>query len=354
MTERYFHILHILCLIFLIGMFSGCTREIHYTEPAKFTDGSYDSEFPDVPTSEKLQEIMETVKLMSTLAFYEGYEFDPESFILEEQLNDDLIQKKALQKFHFNQPATGTATVVYRSGRKVALLTCAHIIDFPDTAITFFRNAEGDLTKYIRTISFKIRQNINVIDFHLGGDFKILASDRYNDIALIGKDMTVSTPYIIPVFNFGLGNSDELTWGNFVYIIGYPRGEKMITSALVSQPTRDKKSTFVLDAVFNRGFSGGIVLALRDGVPNFEFVGMTKSVPAETKYYLAPDKSYKLLESSLQEVYKGDPRIESYENIYYGITYAVTVNKIMEFINKNSVVLEQEGFKTENFFATSN
>jgi S1-C subfamily serine protease len=166
--------------------------------------------------------------------------------------------------------------------------------------------------------------------------------------------MAINTPYVIPVFNFGMGNSDELTWGTFVYIIGYPRGEKMVTSAIVSQPTREKKSTFVIDAVFNRGFSGGIVLALRDGVPNFEFVGMAKSVPAETKYYLAPDKSYKLLESSLEEVYTGKSRIETHENIYYGITYAVTINKIAEFIDKNSVLLEQQGFKTDRFFSTSN
>jgi len=354
MNKLHNRFIKILWLVILTFMITGCTREIHYTENTRLKDGKYDSEYPYQPTSDKLREIMESVKLMSTLAFYEGYEFAPDSYIQAEQISDDLVDERSVQKFHFNQPATGTATVIYRSGRKIALLTCAHIIDFPDTAFTYFRNEEGVPTKYIQTVSFKIRQNINVIDFHLGGDFEILASDRHNDIALIGKDMAINTPYVIPVFNFGMGNSDELTWGTFVYIIGYPRGEKMVTSAIVSQPTREKKSTFVIDAVFNRGFSGGIVLALRDGVPNFEFVGMAKSVPAETKYYLAPDKSYKLLESSLEEVYTGKPRIETYENIYYGITYAVTINKIAEFIDKNSVLLEQQGFKTDRFFSTSN
>ncbi len=344
----------IICLIFATALMVGCIREIHHTEKIRITDGKYDSEYPQEPSADKLQEIMETVKLVSTLAFYEGYEFSEDSYIEKSQISEDLIEQRAAQKFHFNQPATGTATVIYRAGRQIALLTCAHIIDFPDTMITFFRDVEGKLTNYIQTVSFKIRQNINVIDSHLGSNFRILASDRHSDIALIGKELSINTPYIIPVFNFGLGNAEELTWGNFVYTIGYPRGEKMITTAIVSRATRDKEATFIIDAVFNRGFSGGIVLAIRDGVPNFELVGMAKSVPAETKYYLAPDKSFKQLESTLQDVYKGDLRIESYENIYYGITYVVSVNKIQEFINNNSVLLRQEGYKIDQFFSPLN
>jgi len=346
--------IQILSLIMVLGLVTGCTREIHYDGNARIKDGKYDSEFPQEPTATILEEIMETVKLVSTLAFYEGYELPQESNILKEQISDDLIDEKGIQKFHFNQPSTGTATVVYRHGRHIALLTCAHIIDFPDTVFTYFRRDDGTLTKYVQSVSFKIRQNINVIDFHLGSNFRILASDRHHDIALIGKELSITTPYVIPIFNFGRGNAEELTWGNFVYIIGFPRGERMITSAIVSRPTRDREATFVLDAVFNRGFSGGIVMAIRDGAPHFELVGMAKSVPAETKYFLAPDKSFKQLESSLHQVYSGEPRIESYENIYYGITYAVTVNKIEEFINKNSVLLQNEGYKSELFFSGMN
>ena len=332
----------------------GCTREVHISENTRVKDGKYDSEFPQEPTAEVLQEIMETVKMVSTLAFYSGYEFNLDKKVQTEQLTENFIEENSEGEFHFNQPATGTATVIYRNGRQIALLTCAHIIDFPDTVITYYRTDDGVPTKFVRTISFKIRQNISVIDFHMGGNFSILAKDRHDDIALIGKELSFDTPYIIPVFNFRMGDAEELTWGDFVYIVGYPRGEKMVTSALVSQPTRDKKATFLLNAVFNRGLSGGIVLAIRDGIPNIELVGMAKSVPAETKYYLAPDKTYKQLESSLEEIYHGEPRIESYENIYYGITYAITVNKIKEFIQKNSVVLAEEGYKTDQFFLNKN
>ena len=47
---------------------------------------------------------------------------------------------------------------------------------------------------------------------------------------------------------------------------------------------------FMVDAMFSRGFSGGIVLAIRDGVPNFELVGMIKLVSAHSSFVLTPEK----------------------------------------------------------------
>jgi hypothetical protein len=293
---------------------------------------------------------MKSVKLISTIAFYESYEFSAQSKLTRAQISDDVIEEKSISKYHFNQPATGTATVIYRQHRQVALLTCAHIVFFPDTVIAYYRDENGRETDIIQTVAFKIRQNINIIDFHLGGDFEILAMDRERDIAIIGKHLKIDTPFSVPVFRYPRGTAEELNWGSFVYVIGFPRGEKMITRAIVSRPTRDKEDTFVIDAVFNRGFSGGIVLALRDGVPNFELVGMAKSVPAETKLYLAPKHSFKILETSPQNTYQGEIKAETYENIFYGITYVVSVEAITRFIEKNAANLLDNNFFPELFF----
>ena len=65
-------------------------------------------------------------------------------------------------------------------------------------------------------------------------------------------------------------------------------GHKMITRGIVSNTRDDKSDSFLIDALFNRGFSGGIILAIRDGVPNFELVGMAKSVSAKNEYLLTP------------------------------------------------------------------
>ena len=344
------HIQHILLYLLLALFHFSCTKEIHYIKDEVFKDGKYDSEFPGKPTTDALDEIMSSVKLLSTIAFYESFEFDPASQLTKADINDDIIEEKSISKYHFNQPATGTATVIYLRDRMIGLLTCAHIVHFPDTIIAYERDHKGRETNIITTVAFKIRQNINIIDFLLGNDFKILAMDMNHDIALIGKKLKIDTPFTIPVFKFPQGKSTELNWATFIYVIGFPRGEKMVTRGIVSQPPRRGDDTFIIDAVFNRGFSGGIVLALRNGVPNFELVGMAKSVPAETKLYLAPEKSFKILETSPQEKYNGNARVGTHENIYYGITYVITTETIGDFIEENADLLSQAGYKPILFF----
>jgi hypothetical protein len=44
----------------------------------------------------------------------------------------------------------------------------------------------------------------------------------------------------------------------------------------------------LLDAVVNQDYSGGIVLAIKDGIPNFELVGIVQWVSKEDECYLGP------------------------------------------------------------------
>ena len=85
-------------------------------------------------------------------------------------------------------------------------------------------------------------------------------------------------------------------------------------------------------------------------MPNFELVGMAKSVPAETKLYLAPQHSIKILETSPQDKYEGDIKVQSHENIFYGITYVVSAEAIIRFIEKNASKLRDKDFFPELFF----
>jgi len=350
MIRKYYNIILLLISIIWTINIAGCTKEIHHVKDVEFKDGEYDSEFPVKPTSDVLDEIMTSVKLLSTIAFYESFEFDAASQLTVSEINEDNIEDISSGKYHFNQPATGTATVVYRADRMVGLLTCAHIVHFEDTLISYHCGPDGQETEFVQTMAFKIRQNINIIDFLLGSDFEILAIDKKNDIALIGKHLKIDTPFTIPVFKFPRGKSSDLRWGTFLYVLGFPRGEKMVTRAIVSQPPDIEDDSFVMDAVFNRGFSGGIVVAIRDGAPNFELVGMAKSVPAETKLYLAPDKSYKILEASPQLNYSDDVKVNTHENIFYGINYVVTAESIDRFIQNNTERLRLKGYRSDQFF----
>ena len=88
---------------------------------------------------------------------------------------------------------------------------------------------------------------------------EVLAIDRKSDIAILGKEIEGEKPNNIKVFPYLMGDSKELEWGSFVYIMGFPLGHAMITRGIVSDPYKIRKGSFLIDAVFNQGFSGGPV-----------------------------------------------------------------------------------------------
>ena len=118
----------------------------------------------------------------------------------------------------------------------------------------------------------------------------------------------------------------------------------MITKAIVSSPNLDDNGSFLTDAVINRGFSGGIVLAIRDGVPNFELVGMVQRVPKEDEDFIKPkslknDARYNSLVPYQDELYV-DRRI----SLRYGIAKIVSIETILEFIKDTKELLNSNGY----------
>jgi S1-C subfamily serine protease len=173
------------------------------------------------------------------------------------------------------------------------------------------------------------------------GKFAILLIDNENDIAILNKELTSSSITQIPVLKYPFGKARELEWGSFVYLIGYPMGYKVITKGIVSQPDRDKKGSFLIDALFNRGLSGGILLAVRDGVPNFEVVGITASAAAETDTVLVPEKNKNYDETI---PYEGKIYVDNKKNINYGLTKAISADAILTLIKANQEDLSKKGY----------
>ena len=352
--------------ILILSVFSfyifSCTREIHHFEYNQVVDGKYDSEFPVKPTSQKLIEILESVRLISILTFYESYDFTEASKITARMLTGKLIKEQASVRYSYERPSTGSATIVYNRDDRIALLTCAHIVDFPDTIITYHKDSFGKETPYIQNVSIKLRQNNNLIDLPELRDFRILTVDRSKDLALIGRevpagssfsmrrDLSANVKQPIPVINCKLGLSVELNWGCFVYMIGYPRAKKMISTAVVSSPNYDQRYSFLLDGSLQRGISGGLVLAIRDGVPNFELVGITNAVSSETQYFLQPEKDFDLSDWDLSRPYSGEIYARAYKSIYYGITYAIGIESILDFIRSREGILSALGYEVGWFF----
>ena len=313
-------------------------------------DGRYDSEFPYRGCSEQLEQISESVRMISCIAYYKSWVFPLEARVRRVDIHDPFLKEKAEKEVFLNQTASGSATVVYCQNKRIALLTCAHVVDFSDTVIIYYRGEDKKRTPFIQSIAVKDHQTNYVAAIQGARNLEILLLDTENDLALIGQKMeSLDIQQPVSVFKYPIGKAKELEWGAFVYLFGYPAGYRIVTKAIVSNPNRDKYGSFLTDAVFNRGFSGGIVLAIRDGVPNFELVGMMKLVPGYQHYYLTPAKEGEQVEFDTNVPFKGDVYAESRTDIIYGVAPAIPAELIVDFLQSNQQTLLAQGYDLRSF-----
>ncbi len=347
-------------IIFLTALFllmvTGCSSIIYKSAFPTLSDGKYDSEFPYKGSSEELEQISKTIHRVSSLAFYRSYIFNSGTKVKLQDINSDLLKNKANSVGYFDKSSSGTAVTIYSEGDKIALLTCAHVISFPDTIFSYFADESGRFTDYLESISIKERQLIFIAGFPSSpadgtdSDVDLLAIDKDKDLAVLGRTFSPKDRINFPVFPYPEGSAKQLEWGSFVYVFGYPMNYKMVSKAIVSSPDLDGQGTFLIDAVVNRGFSGGIVLGIRDGVPNFEFVGIIRSVPEEVEYMLQPEKLRGDIQYSPIVPYRGDIYAVQQEQLKYGITRVIPIEMIKNFLNDKSGQLLKLGFNIKKFF----
>jgi S1-C subfamily serine protease len=255
------------------------------------------------------------------------------------------LAKKSRSRSYFTKSSSGTATLIARKKQAFLFLTCKHILDYPDTVYYYYTDSEGALTDIIKSVAIKVRQSNQIPEL---GEVIDVISDEKLDVALVGyiqpkqfvteKKPTVESlrPIEIP-----LGQPDRLQVGSFVYVIGYPQGIKMITSGLVSIYHTAKGKKILLDVLFNQGASGAIVLAIMDGVPNFELIGIANAVSAEDEFYLIPEKG-KDWDPTVE--YKGKMYVRHRKLINYGITFIISIDKIYNFMKKYKREIIRRGF----------
>lgn len=331
-------------ILFLLIVFQSCdTTKLHSGNKSLMADNKYDSKFPNKSISNDIEKVTLSVHRLNVIAFYLTYEFQPGAMPDASKLHEGNLILQSSSSNMNTQSVAGTATLVYNNNLLLGMLTCNHIIDFPDTVVTWYRSR----VQGIRAIAIKVKQNNFVLGLPDGDDVSVVAVDKTNDIALL-KQKVKMTGSAIKVLNYPLGKVKDLDWGSKVFIVGYPLGNLMVTEAVVSKPRSNKSGKFLTDAVFNQGISGSPVLAIRDGVPNFELVGMAASTFAKNIYFLKPAEENQLVQNS--ETYVGDAVVSSERIINYGVTFSVTIDEIKRFLYNNKELLESEGFITDKFF----
>jgi hypothetical protein len=338
---------HTSFLFISLLLYTSCTSVYERVYPG-LIDGKYDSEFPYKNSSAQLEKISRSIKLINSIAFYTSYVFGDGSSYKDADLKRIDFETTAKEKVYFNRTASGSATLINEDNGKVLLMTVAHIVSFPDTIITYFLESDGTPTQNVESISIKTRQSNYVPDLPAGTKLDIVLIDKNVDVALLGGYFPLTEISRTDVFNYPWGKSAELEWGSFVYVFGFPMNYKIISKGIVSNPGRER-DIFVIDAVFNRGFSGGIVLAVRDGVPNFELVGLVKSVPSDYQYTLRPLSKQHDLEFNPYLPYQGEIYVEKEQILRMGITKVIRIEAINELIEQNKTRLADKGYNMQQF-----
>ncbi len=325
--------------LFLIVLIVSCSSSERTTESIIIDDG-YTSIFPNRETSDELEIISKSLVLINNLTFYNSYLY-LDSTITDLDLKTKDVSDNAFMMSTINKTSSGTGTIIGINGNTVSLLTAAHIVSYPDTITTYYIK-EGKPTDYIESIMIKKRQNI-YSNLPEGGRLKLIAYDDKTDIAIVGNKFNEINSIRFPLFSFKLGYAEELNWGDFVYVFGYPMHNKIVTRGIVSMPKKDDLDNFMVDALINRGSSGGLVLALRGGAPNFELVGIVSSVPAEKKFVLSPSDPTRELNLLPGTIYDGEMIIEKLDGIRYGIGKIVSAEAIRNFLIEKDDDLVNQG-----------
>jgi len=334
------------CILLLVLF--GCNTSTNLSTLNPLHDNKYDSEFPTISVSDELSYISKTVKKLNILAFYATYSFPYESKITQNSINDSILEVYSNNMTITHETVSGTASVVYNSNELVGLLTCAHIVDFNDTIYSYYINENN----HVQTISIKIRQQNHISGLPTGESLKIAAINIDKDIALLMKKIKPEAGdnhEEIQTLNYPIGTVSDLQWGSLVYIMGYPNGNLMVTQGIASLTNKIKTGLFLSDALYNPGISGSPVFAIRDGIPNFELVGMASAAAAQESNILIPDKEI-VDKTIIKTPYTGDIFVDNNKLISYGITYSVSIDEISTFIQLNKEGLIANGFEINDFF----
>jgi hypothetical protein len=320
---------------------AGCATT-RYVSGAAGPQAFYQTSWPLHDTSRQLEEIFRSVKRIQVTGYYQTYHFAAEDRITRADLADRATLRRARDVFTFDHAKAGTATAVRRQGGTLQLLTNAHVTRLPDTVFSYY-DTTGVGARHVESVAV-LRTRANVILGVPGASqFRVVAADSAMDVALISVDMDAAVPETaVPVLRLRSGDAARLSWGSFVYVLGYPRGHAMVTRAIVSSPRVGPDNSFLMDGLFNRGISGGLIVAVRGDTGQLEWVGLAMGASANVEQLLVPEHRV-IEEHGILLPYSGRLFIEETRRIDYGITFSVPSNAVNRFLRTTAAVLPDGG-----------
>lgn len=330
-----------LCYLVLLTLLGSCASSNESTLISTSEDGHYTSSFPTRDVSTQLTTIQQSVLRLTSTSIYVTYFFGDDDNLTLEMLYKANLNDLASDRSTIDQSKAGTAVSILQNDRHTALLTARHVLIAPDTLISYKRGTGIPANKFIRSAGIKIKQRNYLHTYNKLEEVDVLATNQSDDLALIKVDRPEDS-FDAPPLPLNIGSAQNLKPGSFLYVFGYPLGSPMVTRGIVSAPNYDGRGTFLTDALFNHGISGGLIVASRDNFRSFDWVGMAATASASEQYFLVPDPSNQDRYSNF-ETYKDTIFVSQKKLINYGVTQATPIEKILKFLYRNEDDLDRLG-----------
>jgi S1-C subfamily serine protease len=285
---------------------------------------------------EQIKTGFESVVRIQNTVTYRTYQFQSESLPERSDLSGADLESLSAHTVIESHSNAGTATILSNENERTSLFTASHVVTFPDTIMHY----EPGSDQLVEAVS--IQQSVSHFFFGSTGvfEFEVLANDPDLDLALLvyrwGRDGDPG----LTALSIEPGDFDDLDWTDRVYALGYPRGVRMVTSGMISRQEGNSRRTFAVDAIFNRGFSGGPIFAIRTDGSGLEWMGILTSSSAENEFYLGPDYLNED-EHSQGRPFTGIPIVQQTSRINYGVSFGVDIQQITEFFNENRSLLRR-------------
>lgn len=284
----------------------------------------------------QIKEGFESVIRLHNQVSYRTYIFDPENAFSANELILLGIEQYAADSFSDVHSNAGTGVIIEHGNGETLMLTAAHSVSHPDTIWHYSNQAVDNDDRNVRAVSIKEYSTHYRFGPQGMSNFEVWKADSRRDLALLRKSWRAEEDPGFSPIQIPKGNQKELEWADRFYALGYPKGFQMVTTGMISKsPSAEARLRFMVDSSMNRGFSGGPLFAIRGDGSGLEWIGVLSAAYAEREYFLGPDEVLAGEEFNQEIEYEGPLYLRMERRIRYGITYAVGIGYIEEFLEAN-------------------
>ena len=328
------HYINLFFILFIVISFS-CSRPPHPL--------SYSTSNSEQLKLKNIDQLQRSILKITSSAYYQNYYYSYPTSELDVFSQESLLENKNMT----SNSVAGTGLILYQDSRSQLLLSCHHLFDFKDTLKTYYLDKNRQPTKYLSSLSIKTGENILI--FHKNGSNSqgnIIAVDKINDLAML----EVKTENILLSeypFQGLFVDTKTIKFGQEVYLLGFPKGFFMVTRGLVSHAPY--KNKFIVDAPFNRGFSGGVVVLFSENGLYYHNIGMANSVAYNPEIVLTPADDSQSIDIYKNVPYNGEVYVKDLKLINYGITFVIKSNFVIDFFKRERKNLRQMGYDISGY-----